>query len=149
MAWFIEPTSRAAGDDGRRFMQRLGASGTFTRALAAAAGATVLAGLWLLWIFSSGFLLAFFETGRGLALGLGTILGIIAFVVGFVMQNRPIRRMASIGRTIATAGGPPAPSQAAEIEKLTGTVRLGGRIVAGVLLITVILMATARYLPSL
>ncbi len=47
MAWFIEPAVRAAGDDGRRFMQRLGATGTFTRTMAAAAGATVLAGLWV------------------------------------------------------------------------------------------------------
>jgi len=149
MAWFVEPTVRAAGDDGRRFMQRLGATGTFSRAMAITAGATVLAGVWLLWIFSSGFNFDFFETGRGLALGIGMILGVAAFVVGFVMQNRPIRRMAGIGRSVAAAGGPPSAAQAAELEKLTGTVRLGGRIVAGLLLVTVILMATARYLPSL
>ncbi|HKY83285.1 MAG TPA: hypothetical protein VJ160_00515 [Anaerolineales bacterium] len=148
MAWFVEPAVRAAGDDGRRFMQRLGATGRFSSAMAAAAGATVLAGLWLLWIFSSGFLSSFFGTGRGLALGLGMFLGIAAFVVGFVMQNRPMRLMAGIGRTVAAAGAPPTPSQAAEMEKLTGTVRQGGRIVAGLLLVTVILMATARYLPS-
>ena len=148
MAWYIEPTVRAAGDDGRRFMQRLGATGTFARAMAAAAGATVLAGIWLLWIFSSGFLPEFFETGRGLALGIGLFLGIAAFVVGFVMQNRPMRQMAGIGRTIAASGGPPSPGQAAEIQNLTSTVRLGGRIVAGLLLVTVILMASARYLPS-
>jgi len=148
MAWFIEPTVRAAGDDGRRFMARLGATGTFTRAMAATAGATVLAGLWLLWIVSSGFLTEFFETGRGLALGAGMVLGIVAFVVGFVMQNRPIRRMAGIGKAVAAAGGPPSPGQAAEMEKLTAKVRLGGRIVAGLLLVTVILMASARYLPS-
>ena len=148
MAWFIEQGVRAAGDDGRRFMQRVGATGTFARAMAAAAGATVLAGIWLLWIFSSGFLPAFFETGRGLALGLGMFLGIAAFVIGFVMQNRPMRQMAGIGRTIAAAGGPPSPAQSTQMEKLTSKVRLGGRIVAGLLVVTVILMASARYLPS-
>jgi uncharacterized membrane protein len=146
--WFVEPAVRAAGDDGRRFMQRLAATGSFSRAMAAAGGATVLAGLWLMWIFSSGFEQAFFDTGRGGALGLGTLTGIAAFIVGFVMQNRPIRRMAAIGRTIVSAGGPPSPAQAAEMEKLTATVRLGGRITAALLVVTVLLMATARYIPS-
>src|SRR3990172_1802116 len=127
MTWFIEPTVRAAGDDGRRFMQRLGATGSFARAMAAASGATVLAGLWLTWIFSDGFGRAFFETGRGAALGLGMITGVAAFVVGFLMQNRPMGRVAGIAQAMTAAGGPPSPAQAAEMQKLTGTIRLGGR----------------------
>jgi uncharacterized membrane protein len=148
MAWFIEPAVRASGDDGRRFMQRLAASGRFSRAMASSAGITVLAGLWLTWILFETMGAAFFETGRGLALALGMLLGVIAFVVGMVMQNRSTRRMAAIGRDIAAAGGPPSPAQSAEMEKLAGTVRRGGQIVSALLVVTVILMAIARYIPS-
>jgi hypothetical protein len=64
------------------------------------------------------------------------------------MQNRPLRRMAAMGSTIAASGGPPTPAQAAQLDKWMGTVRLGGRLVAGLLLISVVTMATARYWPS-
>jgi uncharacterized membrane protein len=145
---FVEPTVRAAGDDGARFMQRLSAGSRFSTAIAAAAGITVLAGLWLMWIISDGFSEAFFATGRGIALNLGMWLGLVAFVLGFVMQNRPIRRMTAISREVAAAGAPPTPAQAAELTRLSGRARLGGRLVAGLLLLTVILMAVARYVPS-
>jgi len=147
MAGFIEPTVRGAGDDGRRFMQRLNSHSRFSAAIAAASGATVLAGLWLMWIVSSGFGAAFFSTGRGGALGIGMWAALVAFVLGFVMMNRPLRKLAGIGAAAAAAGGPPSPAQMAEMEKLTGTVRLGGRLVAVLLLIAVALMAGARYLP--
>jgi uncharacterized membrane protein len=148
MTWFIEPAVRASGEDGRRFMQRLAASGRFGRAMATAGGASVLAGLWLMWILGDTLGTEFFETGRGLALSLGMVLGIAAFVVGMMMQNRSTRRMAAIGREIATAGGPPSPAQAAEMEKLSATVRRGGQIVSILLLVTVVLMAVSRYIPS-
>jgi uncharacterized membrane protein len=147
MTGFIEPTVRAAGDDGRRFMQRFNATSRFSMVIAAAAGATVLAGLWLMWIVSGGSE-AFFQTGRGLGLTIGMLAGIVAFILGFVMQNRPLRRMAAMGSTIAASGGPPTPAQAAQLDKWMGTVRLGGRLVAGLLLISVVTMATARYWPS-
>jgi len=147
MTGFIEPVVRAAGDDGRRFMQRFNATSRFTTVIAAAAGATVVAGLWMMDIVSAGSS-AFFETGRGLGLTIGMLAGILAFILGFVMQNRPLRRMAAIGSTVAASGGPPTPAQATQLENLMGTVRLGGRLVAGLLLITVVTMATARYWPS-
>ena len=144
---FIEPTVRASGDDGRRFMQRFNSQSSFSTVVAAAAGATVLAGLWMLWIVSGGSA-AFFETGRGLGLTIGMLAGILAFILGFVMQNRPLRRMAAIGGVVAASGGPPSAAQAATMETLMGTVRLGGRLVAVLLLISVVTMATARYWPS-
>lgn len=148
MAGFIEPAVRSAGDDGRRFMQSFNTHSRFSTVIAATAGATVLAGLWLMWIISAGLSEGFFETGRGLGLGIGMWAAILAFILGFVMQNRPLRWMAAIGSTVAASGGPPSPAQAAEMEKLMGTVRLGGRLVAGLLLIAVVTMATARYWPS-
>jgi uncharacterized membrane protein len=147
MTGFIEPTVRSAGDDGRRFMQRFNSQSRFSTVIAVAAGATVLAGLWMIWIVSAGSA-AFFETGRGLGLTIGMLAGILAFILGFVMQNRPLRRMASIGGEIAAAGRPPTPEQVATMEKLMGTVRLGGRLVAALLLVSVVTMATARYWPS-
>ncbi|MBM2843609.1 MAG: putative rane protein, partial [Anaerolineales bacterium] len=99
MTGFIEPTVRAAGDDGRRFMQRFNATSRFSTLIAAAAGSTVLAGLWLMWIVSGGSE-AFFQTGRGLGLTIGMLAGIIAFILGFVMQNRPLRLIAAIGGVV-------------------------------------------------
>jgi uncharacterized membrane protein len=144
---FIEPTVHAAGDEGRRFMQRFNAGNRISKVIAAAAGSTVLAGLWLMWIVSGGSD-AFFQTGRGLGLTIGMLAAILAFILGFVMQNRPMRRMASLGGEISASGQPPTPEQGAAMERLMDTARLGGRLVAGLLLITVVTMATARYWPS-
>ena len=148
MAGFIEPTVRAAGDDGRRFMQAFNAHSRFSAVMAAAAGANVLSGLWLMWIFYTQLGAAFFESGRGQALTSGMLFAIVAFVLGMVMINRPLRRMAGIGSAVAASGAPPNAAQAGEMGKLTATARLGGRLVAALLLAAVVLMAAARYLPS-
>lgn len=148
MAGFVEPTVRGAGDDGRRFMQRFASQSGFTTVILIAASATVAAGLWLWWIVSDGLDRAWLETGRGTGLTLGILAASIAYVVGYMMQNRPIRRLMAIGGQVAAAGGPPSPEQAAEMMRLTNTVRRGGRITASLLVVAVVLMATARYLPS-
>jgi hypothetical protein len=148
MTAFVEPTVRGAGDDGRRFMGRFAAQSGFTTAMLIAASATVAAGLWLWWIVSDGLSRAWLETGRGAGLTIGIVAASIAYVVGYVMQNRSIRRLVAIGGRVAASGGPPSPEQAAEMTRLTDTVRKGGRIVMVLLLIAVTLMATARYLPS-
>jgi uncharacterized membrane protein len=148
MAFFVEPTVRTSGDDGRRFMQRFAAQSGLTTWMLIASTATVLAGLWLLWIVSDGLQLAFLSTGRGLGLTLGALAAVVGYGVGYFMQNRPIRRMVALGGQIAASGAPPTPAQGAEIQQLTVTVRRGGHITTGLLVVAILLMATARYLPS-
>jgi uncharacterized membrane protein len=148
MAGFIEPTVHAAGDDGRRFMQQFSARSRFSPAVAAAAGATVLSGLWLMWIFYTQLGEVFFQTSRGLSLTLGMLFSLVAFVLGMVMINRPLRQLAKMGAAAAGSGAPPTPEQGAQMGKLAGTARLGGRLVAVLLLFAVAFMAAGRYLPS-
>lgn len=148
MTGFIEPTVRTSGDDGRRFMQRFAAQSGLTTWMLIASTATVLAGLWLLWIISAGLALDFLTTGRGLGLTLGSLAATVGYGAGYFMQNRPIRRMVALGGQIAASGGPPSPEQAAEIQRLTAIVRRGGHITTGLVVIAVLFMATARYLPS-
>lgn len=148
MAGYVEPTIRASGDDGRRFMQRFASQSGFSMSMLIAASATVIAGYWMWWIVSDGLSRAWLETGRGTGLTIGILAASVAFVVGYVMQNLSIRKLMAIGGKVAASGGPPSPEQAAEMARLTGTVRRGGRIVSALLVLAVIMMATARYLPS-
>lgn len=148
LAGFVEPTVRASGDDGRRFMMRFSSQSGLTPAMLIAASATVVAGLWLWWIVSDGLDPAWLATGRGTGLTIGILAAAVAYIVGFVMQNLSIRRMTAIGAQVAASGAAPSPDQAAKMQGLQARVRLGGRIVSVLLIVAVVLMATARYLPT-
>jgi uncharacterized membrane protein len=143
-AGFIEPTAGAAGQDGARFLQRL-AGGRYPVAMMVAGLTTVLAGIALLGIDSGGFQPAFMGSRLGVTLSIGGACGIGAAVVGIGLAARNAFRLKGVAAAIQAQKGGPSTEQLGQIAAIQGRLRLGGRLTAMLLGITVICMAIARY----
>jgi uncharacterized membrane protein len=146
LAGFFEPAIRRSGPEGGRVMQNLATHTRYSMAMGISAALATLAGLWLFWIDSGGLNPAWLSTGTGLTLTIGGAAGIAAAVIGFTVQFRSSRRLERLGEEIARLGGPPTTAQAQELQRRQATLRAGGRWVALLLVVTVVAMATARYL---
>ena len=146
LAGYIEPTVRATGPEGGKFMQRLAGQSGFTQAMSVAGVANVLAGILLYWRDSGGLQLTWITTGTGLTFTLGGLLGIIAAVIGFGVSGAASRQLAELGKQIAAAGGPPAPDKLAQMQTLQAKLRQGGQINAVVMSVVLLCMSLARYL---
>ncbi len=144
LARFVEPTATAAGPEGGRFLQRFAGSG-YTPAVASAAIGTIAAGLALLWIDSDGFQSAFMGSHFGITLSIGLLFAVVAAVFGIGLGARNAGRLKAVGATIQGQAGGPTPEQLAEVKAIQGRLRMGGRVAAVLLAVTVICMAIARY----
>ncbi len=144
LARFVEPTATAAGPEGGRFLQRFAGSG-YTQAVMAAGLVTVLAGLALLWIDSGGFQPAFMGSHFGVTISIGAVSAIVAAIFGIGLGARNAMRLKAVAVVIQGQAGGPTPEQLAEMQGIQGQLRTGGRVAAGLLVVTVLCMAIARY----
>jgi len=127
MAGFVEPSVRALGPDGGKFMQHMVGARRLPLFMALAAVLTVLAGLWLYWRASLGFTLAWILAPSGLTLSIGALAGILGAVVGGAGTGRTSARMTVLGKAMQAAGGPPQPAQLAEMQALQRRLPTPGR----------------------
>ena len=146
LTFIVEPAVIASGEDGTRFMQRLTTQGRFANYMLVSAVLAVAAGATLLWIVSAGFSKAWVSTGPGLGFTLGGVSALIAFFIGYLVQNRSTERMVHLGQTITTGGNPPNQEQLAMLQTYRTRISLGGRWTTGFLILAVVLMAVSRYL---
>lgn len=107
---------------------------------------TMLSGLWLLWILSSGFDAGYMGSSLGMAFSTGGALAMVAFIVGMVVMRPAAARIWDIARRL-----PQEPNESArnallaEMGKLRARSVLGARVVFALLIGSVALMASARY----
>ena len=143
---FLEPSLRSLGPDGGKVMIRLFERG-YMKVLPIIAVITVLSGLWLLWILSSGFEPSYMGSRMGIGLSSGGILAIIALLIGLIVMRPVGARIWEIARQL-----PQEPSEAtrnallAEMGKLRVRTVFAGRLIFVLLVGAVALMAVARYL---
>ena len=142
---FLQPTVRAAGAEGGQFMQRLVRHTRITQAMPLVALVTTLSGVLMFWRVSGGLRGEWLTSGVGLALTVGSVTGIGAFVIGLFFQGPASKRMAQLGTQIAAAGGPPTAEQAAELEAMQAKLTVGARWSTVLMIISVAGMAAARY----
>lgn len=146
LTFIVEPAVIASGEDGTRFMQQLTTQGRFANYMLVSAVMTVAAGASLLWIVSAGFSKAWVSSGPGLGFTLGGVAALVAFFIGYLVQNRTTEHMVHLGRTITTGGNPPNQDQLAMLQAYRTRISLGGRWTTGFLILAVLLMAVSRYL---
>ena len=143
---FLEPSLRSLGPDGGKVMIRLFERG-YMKVLPIVAILTVLSGLWLLWILSAGFQPSYMGSPLGIGLSSGGTLAIIALLIGLIVMRPVGARIWEIARQL-----PQETSEAtrnallAEMGKLRERTVFAGRLIFGLLVGAVALMALARYL---
>jgi uncharacterized membrane protein len=143
---FLEPSLRSMGPDGGKVMIRMFERG-YLKLVPAVAIATILSGLWLLWILSAGFDSAYMGSTIGIALSTGGGLAILAFVIGVAVMRPAAARIWDLARSMAEETNEVArAAQGAELGTLRERVTLGARAVFGLLVLATALMAVARYL---
>lgn len=145
VAWMVEPAVHATGPAGGAFMQRLAGPGRLSLYMAASALVTTVTGLFLLWPVSGHLSAAWMTSAHGLSLGLGSLAGILAVILGVTVNSPTANRIGALGREIQAAGGAPTVEQRDTMSRLQHRLSLGGRAGAVLLLLSTIGMAAAKY----
>lgn len=142
-AGFLEPTAHATAPESGRFMDYLMFRRRFGMFMSVSALLTIVAGALLYWYRSGGQIGTWMMTGSGMAFTVGSVLGLAAAAVGFFVMAPTAGQMGKIGHSIQ---GAPTAVQLAELDQLRSRMSQAGRIevVAGVL--SLLLMASARYI---
>lgn len=143
VALFVSPAVRALGPDGGKFMQQMVGGTKYLKIIPAAAIATIASGV-LLYMRLAG-APGWAASLQGIVLGLGAVAGFAGWVAGFAIAGPTSARMAQLGEAIKAAGGPPSPEQGAELQRLRDRMSFAGDLIAGLLAVSVVLMAVARY----
>lgn len=144
MAGFIIPSAKAVGPEGGKFMQQLARQNRFPLVMEVAGLLSVLSGLWLYWLVSGGFQLYWITSRAGLALTVGGVVAIAAYLLAYFFQKPAAKRIATLGKAIQTAGGPPSPEQVAELQAQQKKLAFGALLGAVLLALSVAGMALAR-----
>jgi uncharacterized membrane protein len=138
---FIEPASQAAGPEGGKFMQALAGKTKLLQAMIVAPLLVILAGLLMYWQASGGFSGSWIVSAKGLSLTIGSLAGILAFVLGLAVNRPAAERMAALSKEMQLAGGPPRPEQLTELRTQQARLSSAGRYGAILLAVAVIGMA--------
>jgi uncharacterized membrane protein len=142
---FVEPTAKALAPSGMQFVQHMVTKRRFSIFMVISSTLTVLTGALLIWQHASGNWLSYVKSGPGLGFTLGSVTGVVVYLIGMFGVNPRAVRLAKIGQDIQAAGGPPTPAQSAEMQKLDremSTLDLADFVLVA---LSLVLMASARY----
>lgn len=146
MTWFVAPSVLDAGPDGAKVVQALQRRGVMT-ILPIAAIITILSGLVLMWRVSVGFQPEWSRSPTGMALGIGAVAAIIGFGIGIGVMRPAQMKAAELAGTLGQITDAKArEARMAELQALRMRSAKASQWVAGLLAITVVTMAVARYL---
>jgi len=144
-AAFLVPAVRALGPAGGQVMQEIAQKRKLPIYFLVSGILTVLSGFALYWHDSAGFSNEFMRSAGGVTFGVGGLLALIAVLVGIFVVTPAAMRAAKLGAAIAAGGKPPNAEQAAEMQRLQVRLGMTAMLAAGLLTITTICMAVARY----
>jgi hypothetical protein len=143
--WFLIPALGSAGPAGGAVLAGLQQRKLFT-VLPIIALVTILSGLRLLMITSTGFSADYFETRSGLVYAAGGVAGIVGFLIALLLTRPKMARAGVLmgGRAAADADRQRAID--AEVGKLRAGAASSGLVSTVILLLSAAAMAVARYL---
>ena len=142
MAFFVGPTVAATAEAGQKFMGHMVGALKISTRMSASAGLTILAGAILYWIDSHGLTSDWMKSSAGTGFTVGALFGLVGFVLG-LMVGRAVK---AIGQLAAQIQGKPTPEQQAQLGALQKRQMMFSTYSTYSLIISVILMAVARYL---
>ncbi len=146
IAWFLMPVQKATGMAGLTFVEELMVGKKLRVYLVLTMVFTILSGFAMyarMAIVTHGH---WASSRMGMVLGFGALCGIVAGGLGASSGKRTGTRMIAFAETIRNSGGSTSPAQQADIDALLNKARGEMQVVAGLLVIAVAAMASARYL---
>jgi uncharacterized membrane protein len=147
IAWILLPAIRATGPTGGAVMQRLVRVQRLPVYLMVMAILTILSGLSLFWMDMTAFGKVWMHTGPGRTFSAGAAIAILTAIFGMVVNTPAAKKMDVLMSSIQAAGAPPSPEQAAEMARLQNRLYRATQATAVLLLLVVICMGVARYVP--
>lgn len=142
LSFVITPALRASGGSGQKFIDHLITRRRFGTESAGAGGMAGLAGLLLYWHDSQGFTSPWMGSSAGIGFAIGGVLGLIAFIFG-ILTDRRLKAMAGLREQLEGAPSEEMTSQLQELENQKSTYL---NICAITLVLSLWIMAVARYL---
>ena len=141
MNFFIGPSIGATAQAGQQFAGYLMTKTRLVTVMTAAAILTVLAGALLYWRDSQGLTSAWMQASPGIGYAIGGFAGLLSFIFG-IMFGQLNKKIALLGGQIK---GQPTQEQLAQLQDLRKRITRITPLHSASMIVTVILMATARY----
>jgi hypothetical protein len=143
---YIEPTLNSLGPDAEKFINELVEVRRVPIYFATTSTLAVLGGVLLYWRDSNGLQLSWITSPSGLAFTMGGLSAGAAWLEGNVFTRPAVEKVGAIGAEMKAAGGPPSAELIGRMGAAQARLRRIGRITLALLVVTVIAMASARYL---
>lgn len=140
----VLPTARSTQVAGQKFMEAL--APRVSPFMNVVATTTILSGALLYLRFFAGGVDWIWRTGAGIGFTVGALAGISSSVIGVAVLGPTQGRIGALGAAMSSAGTPPKPEQIAEMNRLQMRLANVFRVDMVMLVLTLIAMATARYL---
>ena len=140
--FYLEPTMNKLGPDAEKFVDEMINRRKAPIYFLATSTLAVLAGVVLYWRDFGGISTSTF----GLALGLGGLTGLIAWLGGNLLIPRTLAKLGAIAGEMKAAGGPPSEELMARMHATQQRLRQIGAVDIALLALSVAAMASARYL---
>ncbi len=141
IALVILPGLRKAGPGSERILPMA----QISQAMGLGAVLTTLAGL-LLYALIFRLNVGLITSGFGLALTLGALAGLAAWLLGLLSTGPTAKKLAVLGSQVQAAGAPPTPPQVAELGRLQAKLKTSSTWSTILATAALVFMAGARYL---
>ena len=142
LAFVINPALKETGGSGQKFVDYLVRKKRFGTESSGAGVMAGIAGILLYWRDSQGFSSAWVQSSAGIGFGVGAVLGLIAFLFG-ILTDRKLKAMMQIREQLE---GPPSDDRMSQLQLLGKQQTTYLNICAIVLILSLWVMAVARYL---
>jgi uncharacterized membrane protein len=144
-ARFLMPSLRAAGGPVAGAVMAQLNQRRISMVMISTAIVNVVSGIWLMYVVSAGDMGTWMRSHMGRTFAFGGAMGILAVLVGMIMNPPIVKRLGQISEAAAKRGGPPTPEEGAEIARLQKRMGIGMVLTALLLTLAIGAMAIARY----
>ena len=143
---FVYPAAKKSGKAGNEFLKILPKTNNMPMLMTLSGLITIVSGIWMIYYFSGGFNLSYFNSTFGKCILTGGILTIIAFLNGVFVVRQAGLKLDKIGEELEKSNESPTLEVIKNIEVLSNKIIKATVFEALLLLLATILMAIARYI---
>ncbi|HSB66324.1 MAG TPA: hypothetical protein VLD65_07080 [Anaerolineales bacterium] len=142
---FIEPTAKSLAPMGMQFIQYMVTKRRFSIFMVIFSTLTLISGTLLLWKRAGGRWNDYLSTGPGLMFTIGSVVGVVVYLIGMLGVNPRALKLAKYGNEIQASGGTPTPAQGAALHRLDKELSVLSLADFALVALSLALMASARY----